>query len=1221
MMAGGGLLHQAYGAAVVPPMLGTDPRLPKFERLKKAMGVRTPYDIVKGPGNNAFHIGPSERYSRRTVEQANRALKSMGLEGMNPNPRAGRVFATRQSWPVAHELGHAKFQQRRLGRVLGATGVGRVRGIATMAGLGGAVLADPDSAASKASPWVVGASQVPLLAEEAAASIHGARGLRAAGAPRAVRNAFKLRMLGAYGTYAGAAALPVAAAVMARRIRKKGKERRMQRMGIKRDASIWAEIGKGAAGGAAGFFGGLAAQRLYEGNRGEFRKVEREAVRATKPHVRRLTRKVRKQIREAGERRFDAPPWPGDDPRFPQQRAPTSNPRVRAPRRFPVGAGIAAAAIPVAGLAAYGVHRLHRRRKQHREERERYLAMQARGRENQAAFKRANPGLDAAMDRAYQQEMARSGNKIAAKEAANRIYQRHAGDSAEGSVEKPRGSRRKIGNLWVEPAVGAAIVGGAAAEGVRSGRQWGRSQLEHPLEHRARARQQRRMKAGLYREPRRIRGASGSRMTKGKGIPAHQVAERYRQMHGRNFVRGFGKMGGQLNTFLSLPVAVGVMGAMAMGRGLANRNNRKGHAPNNPGKPMQAYVPGRRRVVRDSMWPEEPSPQHGTRGRFGAGAVAAGAVGGGAIGAAHTTRQLARGRQLGSLERAVGARRFVHGTASAHVPSIMARGLEARPQNLFNEPGAYVARNSPSGLGTAKRYAAMHERNAAMDRVRPRGLFGRQQRLVSERLAAAANAGPGSVVHGIMPHDRFHAQFRPDPLQGRMSYRSPTTIDPSALRRSAAGASDIVANRAVNPGRYILKHPRRFLSGAGRLAAPALALAAAGGTAAGVARLARRHRRRDGRRVDFNRNQPRDQDGKFTSGGGLTHRGGGGGQRQAYENAWGKGPLAKYQGQVMTREQGAKLGIPYGKPASDVARSVGVAIDPVTGVVAPADVVKPGAKPRQPRLQGSRSAVQQEQQRRGMGAVIGSAVGGAAGIGASILSRGRLSPGATGTVGGLAGGLAGHSIAGLGGRQRVARRSSPLRRARSVITAQGPNMGRHGRSSPFRDPPGRLVNQGLADIYAKGRAATKRDATTGEYAAGGAAGTLGAAALHSQFIPQGAANSRRVGRRLRRAARRAQRAQGRAQTWGRVRRLARNRLAALGAGAITGIGVVHGLSTAARKRAPAPPLTMPTSANTRQQGPQQVTLAPETLERLRYLHGYPGSMELREYGQAMGGIV
>jgi hypothetical protein len=101
--------------------------------------------------------------------------------------------------------------------------------VPTAAGAGAvltSILADPDSRVSKAAPWIAAAALTPMLVDEAAATINGYRGLKAIGAPRPLLQNYLRRNALAYGTYATVAGGAVGAALLARHLKKKSKERR-----------------------------------------------------------------------------------------------------------------------------------------------------------------------------------------------------------------------------------------------------------------------------------------------------------------------------------------------------------------------------------------------------------------------------------------------------------------------------------------------------------------------------------------------------------------------------------------------------------------------------------------------------------------------------------------------------------------------------------------------------------------------------------------------------------------------------------------------------------------------------------------------------------------------------------------------------------------------------------------------------------------------------------
>lgn len=246
-----GLAALGEGTARIQPWLtsGEMPRSQSFLRVRKAMGVRpesAAFRRVPKGFKNAVYL------PKKSARALHRSLNTAVLQPMKQRPLSGRrgvVLAhSPRSFAAVHELGHAKYNQGRLGRAVGATGTaGRALRSASpalgLAGIGASALADPDSTVSKAAPWLAGAAAVPLLAEEAGASINGLRGLRKAGASRATQARYLARMGPAYASYLGAAAIPVGAALIARRVRRG-----------KTDESQWepaGALGAGLGGGAA----------------------------------------------------------------------------------------------------------------------------------------------------------------------------------------------------------------------------------------------------------------------------------------------------------------------------------------------------------------------------------------------------------------------------------------------------------------------------------------------------------------------------------------------------------------------------------------------------------------------------------------------------------------------------------------------------------------------------------------------------------------------------------------------------------------------------------------------------------------------------------------------------------------------------------------------------------------------------------------------------------
>lgn len=288
---------QGIGARAVMPHILSGKGGPGFLKLRKAMGVQ--------PGRAGFRRlqpdFPNAAYGNPAATRSHAREINGLLSKTERGVRSGRGYALGRSprqLAVAHELGHAKFQQGRAGRALGITGLGRLRGPLALGAVGAGALADPDSKLSKAAPWLAGAASVPLLAEEAGASINGYRGLKRAGASRKTLARYLGRMAPAYGTYLGAAAVPVAAVMAARHIRKRSK--------VRGDSWRWAgrQAAKGlgeAAKGAAGFAGGMVAQRIYAKNKREVNRNVRAVERAVTPKIRKAGGKFRKALANASD--------------------------------------------------------------------------------------------------------------------------------------------------------------------------------------------------------------------------------------------------------------------------------------------------------------------------------------------------------------------------------------------------------------------------------------------------------------------------------------------------------------------------------------------------------------------------------------------------------------------------------------------------------------------------------------------------------------------------------------------------------------------------------------------------------------------------------------------------------------------------------------------------------------------------------------------------------
>lgn len=160
----------AYGNAAVRNIekdtlyLGSGGR----EKLKRVMNVRRPIEFKdKYRGQPGIYTPPRKDLGR-LADKADPAGRVIGEKG--------RVWTDPKSTIAAHELGHARVRDVRMGRALSKLRMSMP--YAAPVGIGAALLADPDSKVSKYAPAIGGVGAGAMLADEAMASILGDKGMR-----------------------------------------------------------------------------------------------------------------------------------------------------------------------------------------------------------------------------------------------------------------------------------------------------------------------------------------------------------------------------------------------------------------------------------------------------------------------------------------------------------------------------------------------------------------------------------------------------------------------------------------------------------------------------------------------------------------------------------------------------------------------------------------------------------------------------------------------------------------------------------------------------------------------------------------------------------------------------------------------------------------------------------------------------------------------------------
>jgi len=222
--AGGG----ALGLAGMKYHTNKMPRatIDDLRKLRDSMGLKAP--ITRAPGVSFLsgpHYMPGSWFRRKPDMSIRAAYGNIDIPrakkwGVVAIPEGGAVPLKSVLGVGAHELGHAT--PGKLKKILGKMyNLPIAAGIGTASTVGAAVF-DPDSTASKVMPYVAPVGFVPILAEEARASLTGYKGLKkhrlASGVkiPKGTRRA----LAGAFLTYGAAAGGSLAAALGARKLRK-----------------------------------------------------------------------------------------------------------------------------------------------------------------------------------------------------------------------------------------------------------------------------------------------------------------------------------------------------------------------------------------------------------------------------------------------------------------------------------------------------------------------------------------------------------------------------------------------------------------------------------------------------------------------------------------------------------------------------------------------------------------------------------------------------------------------------------------------------------------------------------------------------------------------------------------------------------------------------------------------------------------------------------------
>lgn len=189
------------------------------EKIRKAMGTTSGVHVIKG-GNagQAVHIPRGGSAPKIFSKMEKMQYNAMGIpeEVVERGMKHGVSVAPGGTGAhiAAHELGHGKFRQGRVGKTLSNL---RMPG-SLAGGIGASMLAantDPDSTASKISPLIGAAGSVPILADEGYASVKGYKTMKRMGYNKAALKTGRRQLAKAFGTYGLGVAAPMMAAPLA----------------------------------------------------------------------------------------------------------------------------------------------------------------------------------------------------------------------------------------------------------------------------------------------------------------------------------------------------------------------------------------------------------------------------------------------------------------------------------------------------------------------------------------------------------------------------------------------------------------------------------------------------------------------------------------------------------------------------------------------------------------------------------------------------------------------------------------------------------------------------------------------------------------------------------------------------------------------------------------------------------------------------------------------
>jgi len=191
----------------------------QMKELASKISPKAKYLVHEGDLSGAMHLPRGGMLPKpfRGIERAQHAKAGIPREMSEAAFREGFTLTPRKAGAHigAHELGHARFGEKKLGRFVRKL---RLPGglAAGLAAPGMAAFGEEGGTAQKLSPLVGLAGAAPVLGEEAYASLKGYKGMKQTGkyAPAALK-AGRRQLMKAWGTYGAKLGIPAVGAPLA----------------------------------------------------------------------------------------------------------------------------------------------------------------------------------------------------------------------------------------------------------------------------------------------------------------------------------------------------------------------------------------------------------------------------------------------------------------------------------------------------------------------------------------------------------------------------------------------------------------------------------------------------------------------------------------------------------------------------------------------------------------------------------------------------------------------------------------------------------------------------------------------------------------------------------------------------------------------------------------------------------------------------------------------